>query len=156
MPTQSRSFSLLLLAFCGLVILLSSCSDPDTASISSRTISVGTTLSTYYGHRNAISAIAWSPDGKYLASASFDKTVQVWEAATGKQLLTYRGHADTVTAVAWSPDGSLLASASYDKTVQVWKSLTGQPVLTYHGHSNWVTAVVWSPDGKVLASAGLD
>jgi WD40 repeat protein len=115
MPTQSKSFSLLLLAFCGLIILLSSRAVPDTSSVTRRPPSVGTTLSTYSEHLNAVSAIAWSPDGKYLASASFDKTVQVWEATTGKHLLTYRGHSDTVTAVAWSPDGSRLASASYDR-----------------------------------------
>ena len=77
MPTKSKSFSVLFLAFCWLVILLSSCTVPDTSSVSHRsrvvadtstishsTLSVGTTLSTYSEHRNAVSAVAWSPDGK--------------------------------------------------------------------------------------------
>ena len=69
--------------------------------------------------------MAWSPDGRHLASASADKTVRVWDASSGQTLLTYSGHTGTVASVAWSPDGKRLASASEDQTVQVWLWLEG-------------------------------
>ena len=114
MRTQSKSFKVLFLAFCSLVILMSllavsSFTVPETSSFSHRAFSVGTTLLTYSEHLNAISAVAWSPDGKELASASYDKTVQVWQSFTGQPVLTYHGHSNWVTAVAWSPDGKKLA-----------------------------------------------
>jgi serine/threonine protein kinase len=79
----------------------------------------GTLLSTYCGHSH-VSAVAWSLDGKCIASASSDKTVQVWDAVDGGNVFTYKGHSNIVSAVAWSPDGKLIASGSDDKTVQVW------------------------------------
>jgi WD domain, G-beta repeat len=74
----------------------------------------------YTGHTASVNAVAWSPDGKRIASRSDDGTVQVWNAADGSQVYTYRGHAGySVDAVAWSPDGKRIASGSADKTVQV-------------------------------------
>jgi hypothetical protein len=111
----------------------------------------------------AVTSVAWSPDGKRLASASADKTVQVWDAVggdsvanSGQTLLTYRGHTDRVYSVAWSPDGKRLASASNDKTVRVWGANNGHTLLTYRGHTDVVHNVAWSPDGKQLASASWD
>src|SRR5436190_331007 len=161
MPTQSKSFNILFLAFCCLVILISflavsAGAVPDTSSTSHRTLSTGTLLSTYSEHLNAVSAVAWSPDGKELASASYDKTVQVWDPVTGHRFTTYRGHSNWVTAVAWSPNGKYLASAGYDKTVQVWDAATGKHLVTYHGHADTVTSIAWSPDGSHIASAGFD
>jgi eukaryotic-like serine/threonine-protein kinase len=80
----------------------------------------GTLLYTYQGHIGAVNAVAWSPNGKRIASAGFDDTVQVWNAADGSNAYTYHRHTGPVTAVAWSPNGSHIASASDDGTVQVW------------------------------------
>ena len=111
---------------------------------------------TYHGHTNYVGGVAWSPDGKRIASASGDDTVQVWDAFTGGHVLTYRGHSSDVVTVAWSPDGKYLASGSVDTTVQVWNATTGQHIFTYRGHRDTVFAVAWSPDGKRVASASND
>ncbi len=113
-------------------------------------------LYSYRSHRASVLSVAWSPDGKRLASASADETVQVWSASTGKALLTYKGQRAIVLAVAWSPDGKRLVSASVDGIVQVWDARTGRLLLTYKGHSSDVWSVAWSPDGKRLASASAD
>src|SRR5450432_2022767 len=86
----------------------------------------GSVLSTYRHHTNRVTAVAWSPNGTYIASGSLDQTVQVWVANTNTHFRTsiYRGHTAGVQSVAWSPDGKLIASGSSDKTVQVWDALT--------------------------------
>jgi len=100
--------------------------------------------------------VAFSPDGKRLASVSSDQTVKVWDAATGQELFTLKGHTGTVHTVAFSPDGTRLASASDDKTVKVWDARTGQEVLTLKGHTTPIWSVAFSPDGQRLASASVD
>ncbi len=75
---------------------------------------------TYQGHSDQVCSVAWSPDSKRVASGSYDKTVQVWNAVDSSQISTYRGHSNPVASVVWSPDGKRIASASWDKTVQIW------------------------------------
>ena len=120
---------LIILLYCALVCLFAACSSGGTTSAPTPTPPpptpskpLGTMLLTYRGHTGAVFAVAWSPDGKRIASAGGDTTVQVWSATTGANVFTYKGHSDAVYTVAWSPDGKYIASGSWDKTVQVWKA----------------------------------
>jgi WD40 repeat protein/uncharacterized caspase-like protein len=108
------------------------------------------------GHSNNVSTVAFSPDGKTLASGSWDNTIKLWEVATGQELRTLTGHSSYVTAVAFSPDGKMLASGSWDKTIRFWNLVSGEELRILKGHSGFITAVAFSPDGKTLASASWD
>ncbi|KFY92530.1 hypothetical protein V498_04889 [Pseudogymnoascus sp. VKM F-4517 (FW-2822)] len=113
-------------------------------------------LQTLEGHSSAVISVSFSHDSKLLASASVDKTVKVWDAATGTLQQTLEGHSDPVSSVAFSHNSKLLASASDDSTVKVWDAATGTLQQTLEGHSNWVRSVSFSHDSKLLASASVD
>jgi WD40 repeat protein/serine/threonine protein kinase len=128
-------------------------SENSTPTASSTPFAAPGTIS-YNGHSRYVTAIAWSPNGTQIVSASGDNTVQVWDAATGNSLYTYSGHKNPVNAVVWSHDGQYIYSASDD--VQVWQATNGTKQFTYPGHTQTVRTLGLSPDGKRMASGSDD
>jgi eukaryotic-like serine/threonine-protein kinase len=125
------------------------------------------TLLTYHGHASEVTAVAWSPNGKYIASGGNDSTIRVWNTTTGIDLLISHGHSGGVPAISWSPDSTRIASATAgpsvsggppasDNAVRVWNATTGKPIYIYHGHSSGITDVAWSPKGERIASSSTD
>jgi WD40 repeat protein len=110
----------------------------------------------YRGHTHKISSVAWSPDGRRIASSGNDKTMQVWDSSNRRLSFLYRHPSSALNAVAWSFDSRYLAAAGNDKTVQVWDAITRNLLSTYLGHSGYVTAVSWSLDRGRIASGGVD
>ncbi len=108
------------------------------------------------GHTGSVISVAFSADGKRLASASSDQTVKVWDVTSGQETLTLEGHTGSVMSVVFSADGKRLASASDDQTVKVWDATSGEETLTLKGHTRQVESVAFRPDGKQLASASHD
>jgi WD40 repeat protein len=108
------------------------------------------------GHGEAVRAVAWSPDGRRLATASRDGTARIWETDSGNQLAILRGHADPIRGVAWSPDGRWLVTGSRDHSVRLWDATDGAQLSVLDGHHDSVEAVAWSPDGRLLASGSRD
>lgn len=107
-------------------------------------------------HKDLVHDLAFSPDGRLLATCSYDRLVKLWDVATGKEVRVLEDHSDSVYAVAFSPDGKLLASAAADRAVKVWDVATGRRLYTLGEATDWLHAVAWSPDGKQLAAGGVD
>jgi eukaryotic-like serine/threonine-protein kinase len=113
----------------------------------------GLELRTMRGHPYPVVDVAYSPDGRTLASAGQGRIVKLWETATGAEIRTLHISAN---ALAYSPDGRTLASAGFDKMVKLWEAATGAEIRTLRGHADSVEGVAYSPDGRTLASASRD
>jgi hypothetical protein len=109
-----------------------------------------------HGHSDQIWGVAFSPDGRWIASGSKDRTAKVWEAASGKELLTLRGHSGRILSVAFSPDGRRIVTGSEDQTAKVWEATSGEELLTLKGRSDRVLSVAFSPDGQRIVTGSYD
>jgi WD40 repeat protein/uncharacterized caspase-like protein/energy-coupling factor transporter ATP-binding protein EcfA2 len=115
-------------------------------------------IRTLPGHQITVTQIQFSPDGKLIASGSWDKTIKLWRVNDGNLITTLTGHQDGVNSIVFTPDNQFLISGSEDKTVKIWQTNNNQtePIETLTGHTDSVKAVAISPDGKLIASGSYD
>ncbi|MDE0014485.1 MAG: dockerin type I domain-containing protein [Candidatus Poribacteria bacterium] len=107
-------------------------------------------------HTRLVWSVAFSPDGRTLASGSWDGTIRLWNTHTPQHKTVLLGHSDEVISIAFSPDGRTLASGSWDRTIRLWNPNTGELKRTLIGHTAGVISVDFSPDGQTLASGSAD
>ena len=119
-------------------------------------LATGQQLVSLQGHTNIVETISFSPDGKLIASGSWDKTVKVWDVKTGENLFTFDGDSAYVEAVSFSPDGKWLAAGLLNGTIKIWDVSTGLEIATLTGHSSVVSDIIFSPDGTRLYSSSWD
>ena len=102
------------------------------------------------GHTGSVYAAAFSPDGKTIATGSYDASVRLWKVESGRLLQVLKGHSESVTCVRFSPDGKTVASGGYDTRVKLWKADSGKEIATLIGHVGVVTCLGYSPNGEML------
>jgi len=113
-------------------------------------------IRTFKGHRSSVWSVSFSPDGRYVLSGSWDKTLKLWDVKTGKCIRTFKGHKHGVLSVSFSPDGRYVLSGSWDKTLKLWDVKTGKCIRTFEGHKHGVLSVSFSPDGRYVLSGSKD
>ena len=113
-------------------------------------------LATLGGHLDVVNSVSFRYDGKQLASASFDKTVRIWDLATRQPILEFTGHSDFVYGVAFGPKGDWFATASKDRTSRMVDAKTGKSILTFSGMELDVLAVAVAPDGEQIVTSGFE
>ncbi|MCG9130412.1 sigma-70 family RNA polymerase sigma factor [Candidatus Poribacteria bacterium] len=119
-------------------------------------VATGDELALFTGHAAQIQSLAFSLDGKILASTGNDGTIRVWDTETGKQLVVLSDRRNLPGALAFSPNGTTIVSGSRTGAIQIWDVATGDPLATLTGHTDTVEALAFSPDGKTLASTSED
>ncbi len=105
-----------------------------------------------FGHSSPVNSLAYSPDGRHIASGSDDGSIKIWEADSGKALLILSGYPFPVNSVAYSPNGRHIASVSWDDSIKIWEADSGKSLLTLSVHSYTVNSLAYSPDGRHIVS----
>ena len=136
---------------------------PDRPLVNETVVALGTAMQAPYytakilrGHEQAVSSVAFSPDGRTIVSTSADHTARLWDVATGREIAILRGHEDVVMSAAFSPDGKTVVTASDDKTARIWEVATGREIATLRGHKDSVVTAAFSPDGRSVVTTSFD
>jgi WD40 repeat protein len=108
------------------------------------------------GHTSSVSSAVYSPDGKYIVTASWDNTAKIWQAADGRLLHELKGHTASLTSACFSKNGKFIITTSKDNSARVWETASGNFLYELKGHKEWVISACFSPDGKYIVTASSD